>query len=406
MTKFLIYILPFVLSCIPGISLGAGVKLQAYDFYSLILLPFVIYRRSHDQIPASRRLNNSWFWFSVMIILSTFLMQMFQDGSYASSYMKGARFFFPLIICKFLMSYFHFVNKLFFIRCCILSMLICPIIGIYGYVFQIPALTALQDTILDGNLVVRAGSFWQDSGIFGFVCSLFSLVAVYDLFSRWNQSKNLERFSMIGVLILNLVGIVVAFSRMGGVVFIVGLCYLVWRYGKRKSNFFVIALSSIFLISALVFAYVQNIYPALNQNIDKLLVLSSVNSSNVDSISSSRTVMWGKIISGFFEGDIINMLFGYGYRTSNFWSMADNGFLYVLVSSGFVGLLSFVQVVNRLIALNKKNVPNVFFDVFKLTFIGWMLAMMFADVLTYVPTNIMLLTLPLLGLMWKSPKKG
>lgn len=405
MIKFLFYIFPFVLTCIPGITVGS-LKFQAYDIFSFCILFFVISPNKNTVNTKYAFIKKRWLYFSGMIMLSTFLSQIFWDATDCmSSYMKGIRFFFPLLICSFIEKYGKIVNIDILKKCCFASTIICPIIGIYGYIYQIPWLTAVQDTILNGNLIIRAGSFWQDSGIYGFICSYFAVVAIYILSCRWKSTNYKTRFAVLSSLFLNILGVVVAFSRMGGLVLIIGLLFILWKYGKRKSVFKILLSFIIISLSLVLYVYYNNIYPALNQNIDKLLSLSSINSTNVATISSSRSIIWEKILSEFIEGPVLCMILGYGYKTSIFWNMADNGYIYVLISTGIVGVCIFISFFMRMHFFLKKTANNIFVDLASILFVGWSLAMLFADVFTYVPTNIMLLTLPALGILVDSRKK-
>lgn len=408
--SFLFYIMPFVLTCIPGISLGT-IKIQAYDFYTIALIPFVVNYPKFNE-PIFKEIELIWLLLSSFILLSIFCVQINSEGNYSSylivegslfsSYLKGIRFLYPLIICGFIAKYFHLIDLNLFKKCCVLSMLLCPAIGIYGYLFQIPSLTAIQTTISNGVTIIRAGSFWNDSGIFGFVCSVFAVFSIYFLISEKIKKTPKHTFLFCGSLILNIIGFTVAFSRSSFLSFLFGtFAYFLFRGTKQKSILLGIGLASLILIPIGVLIYIYNFFPVFNDNINRILLLTTINTSNASTLSSTRTDLWINILNIFFSGPIFFILFGYGYKIDGLFALADNGFLYALTSTGFIGFSLLILFIFRMFTLLKYYFSNIFFDSAYILFLCWIVSMLFADSLTYVPTNIMLFALPLLGFLYK-----
>ena len=88
-------------------------------------------------------------------------------------------------------------------------------------------------------------------------------------------------------------------------------------------------------------------------------------------ITSSRSVIWSKIINGFNELNIFEKIFGAGFGFSNSVAMhySHNDFIEIIVTHGYIGIILYMISIILLIKILFKNKKIPFIILFLCIFI-------------------------------------
>lgn len=388
--RYFFYLLPFVISCIPGVSLSEDIIIQAYDVYFPLLLVIILLERkwtikNHNV----DFVLNVWNVFVFILILSLLLTCLLDLRFYFSALLKAFRLIYPSILLVFVFGHRSLIKIKYFNFGFLLSMLICPLIGILGYAYQIDSLIAKQTTLIDGVQFYRAGSFWKDSGVLGVLSAVYSLISIALLF-RTNYSSRIKLLIVISIS-LNLVALGLSFSRTGMLIVCIGIFIIICQLKVRKILFWGIPFFFI-LIFVISYLYQSNALPELDQLYNRFVAVLNFSTSNADDVSSGRTSQWFSTLDFFlFNSNIYRLMLGYGYKTdSNILPLSDNGLLYILITTGVIGLCCFIFFITVLFCTSwHDNRKPILLLVHKLVLCSWMISMVFVDSLTYIPVVVL-----------------
>lgn len=387
--NMLFVLLPFVLFCIPGYSLNDDIIIQAYDVYFPLLF-FVLMIRGRCRIYKSAKAVYTWWNIFVWILICSLFLTCIIDGNfYFGAILKSIRLFYPSIMVLFFFSYSYLFAFDRFLQFFFASMLLCPLIAIVGYFFQIDSLIAKQSTMVGDALLFRAGSFWKDSGVLAIISSLFSLISIAIMISKKLKVK-LMCLLLIS-LSLNLTALGLSFSRTGFLILGAGILYILFHMNARKIIPGVLPI--VFLLVLLIFYLQQSDTLAeLEQVYSRIDSIFSVNSGNSNDVSSGRTDLWTTTLFNFFnKSDFYRLLLGYGYKTdTNILMLSDNTYIYVLISTGFIGFLCFFFFMfvftHESITFRAKSTLLI---LQRIVLYGWIISMFLVDSLTYIPVVVL-----------------
>lgn len=388
LVRLLIYILPFVLSCIPGYGITSDIVIQSFDVYFAVIITILLFNHSKENKP--KKLNDimqMWSWFVAIIFISLVLNCLWQSVLDLSAVSKACRLLYPIFLVNFLWYFRQHLDR-YFMLLIIISGIISASIAIYGYFFQIEMISASQTMLVNGIVMNRAGSFWGDSGMVGLLSCIYIIIGIILIVksSFTNASSKILAYTCV---VINLASLSLSYSRSGIVALFGTLCVMMFMLGKKK----LYRLLIVILIFAIVLfiLYDNKVYQELNFFIDsRILTMFETNSRNVNDISSGRIAIWSFVFDKFLDLDMIGLLVGKGYKLENqVYSMADNGYLYILISTGFIGFMCFLLFLVKIVKLYlcaKKVSTTIFLGVS--TFLCWLLASMTVDVLTYTSINL------------------
>ena len=218
--------------------------------------------------------------------------------------------------------------------------------GIVDFVWPVPFPHPAADQFIWLGTVIlrRAQGVFYESSNFGNFCGFFLVVTSAALLARKEQLLHIRRSVLIlSVTILSL-AVLVAFSRSTWASVLVALLVFAMITGKAK-----VQRSAVFLmVLAVPLFLVWKLSPELwsyllNARLGKLSEIFA--SPNL--VTSGRFDTWSRVIS------IINdnpqyLAFGIGYKTLDFTRLfhgeiiVDNGYLSLLLETGFVGLAGFL----------------------------------------------------------------
>lgn len=380
--KCLILLLPFVLTCIPGYQLSETTTIQSFDIYFAVILPLSFIGSSHNKTYSKiNKLMKLWLLFFFVAIVSTIINSLSIEFKSNSAYLKTYRLLYPIILIAFLTKHSKYLRLKSFEKAFLLSMMISPIIGIIGYIQQIPGFIAIQTAQYDGSDVVfsRASSYWQEAGIFGVISSFFILLSIIG-----TMKGGKLRILYIAALFLNVVALFFSGTRSGAIIIVVALAYLSFSFGKKY--FFRFASALAVLLVLIVFLSKNDETGVFNYYLQRMLDVATITSNNAGDVSSTRTVQWVNTFNSFLNSNPFNLLLGYGYKTEIFRQLTDNGYLYILISLGAVGLVIFTYFLYQFYKLDFHDKEGNFINnANKFAFLTWIVSMLFADTLTYIP---------------------
>lgn len=388
MRQYIILLIPFFLTCIPGYTISEGITIQAPDFLMFYLLIYSVRYNCYIQGP-TRQLYYMWKAFFCCVLISFFINILTYQYSFLSPLLKTFRLSYPLILIRYMWINAHYINDK-IDNAVILSGIGCALWAIYGYFFQFPFLTAAQTTVIAGLVVNRAGSFWGDSSILGIVACYYILICIsYILHKRFNSIlwKSVNLLSIV----LNLVAIALSSSRAG---FVSLFCTLIVVGGMSKKISLSKILCLIFFFSFSIYIiYVNNISEELTSFFDtRILPLTELSSGNVNDVSSGRVELWQRSLSQYGDFNLTGLLFGQGYKMDSGIILADNGYIYVLTSTGISGFIFFLRFLFFLLGILKRrdNVHSAYYTIAVALLSCWLIASFFSDCLTYVPAILLL----------------
>lgn len=392
MCKILILILPFTLSCIPGVPLSDNIIAQATDIFMPIALLATVHPSSSPfPMPIRyKKVLRKWTWFVLWVMISFVINSIDQTTSVLPSFFKGLRLCYPIILFIFLWKNIKYIHKD-FDKSIVISGIFSTLLTTYGYFYQIPFLVAVQTIKIDGIVVNRASSFWGDSGVVGLLSCFYILICISYLIHKNFQNKiwNILTYCCI---FFNLATMAMSSSR-SGMVALLGGALVMLTISNKKDLIKFIGLF-IFFISIIIFIYNSNYSKELNSFLDtRILELFTINNKNIDNISSGRTKHWEYILQQFLNSNPITFIFGTGYKMESKTDikLADNGYIYILISTGIIGFILFIRfliyLIQKYIRIKKYNKYS---DIASSLFSSWLIASLTIDLLTYVSVNLLL----------------
>lgn len=390
MRKTLILILPFTLSCIPGIPLTGNIIAQATDIFMPILLLASLHTSSSKMPMQYKKILRKWAWFVLWVMISFAINSIDQSTSVLSSFLKALRLCYPIILFIFLWKNKKYIHKD-FDKLILMSGIFSSILTSYGYFYQIPFLSATQTIEIDGIVMNRAGSFWGDSGVVGLLSCFYILISISYLIHKNFQNK-IWYILTYCCAFLNLTTIAISSSRSGIVALLGGIIVMIAISSKKILIKFIGLI--IFFSFVIIFIYNSNYNKELNSFLDnRILELFTINNKNIENISSGRTEHWENVLQQFLNSNPITFILGTGYKmeSKTHIELADNGYIYILTSTGIIG---FILLSRFLIYLTQKYIRIKRYDKYPYITLSllssWLIASLTIDLLTYVSINLLL----------------
>ena len=178
----------------------------------------------------------------------------------------------------------------------------------------------------------RAGGVFAEANYFGFAMAIICVIAI--------ECISQKKFIYLSLSTIALSGLCIIFSDSRSALLSLAIA-LVLRFGnlKRKRNL----LMALAIIVGIVLVY--HFLPSFNKYIDNRILSIFANylaGNELNSISSGRINIWQRSINGFLKNNILEMMFGTGYKSENVNIMADNSYISTLVTMGIFGMGAFI----------------------------------------------------------------
>nr|MBN2277845.1 O-antigen ligase family protein [candidate division Zixibacteria bacterium] len=202
-----------------------------------------------------------------------------------------------------------------------------------------------------GEFIFRAAGTHGDSGSFGNLMGLVSLVGIWTLIYGKEISGTFSRRAQIflawSAMILSTGALTLSLSRGGIVLLAIGLVVILaplTRNPRRLLKVIFISAMIILLAVGLFGTFVENdlILKAVNMLGERLNSFSDL-TTDFETVSSRRTIFWEKSWL-LWSGNIMAWPFGLGYKSlDNFYdSLPDNNFFQALFEMGLVGVMALI----------------------------------------------------------------
>ncbi len=390
--RFLFYILPIILCCIPSIEISEDVKIQGYDIYFIMIGIIMIFQKKKYFNLNIRRISKYWKWFIFSVFISLFIATIRNQDYLFSAYLKFFRLTYPLIFIHFFTGKLNRIDERRVVYILMISSIICSLLGFIGYYYQLDIFSAKE--MMDiGSVVYRAGSVFQEADAFGLVSAIFFFICLNYLLSKKRQTHNKIPviLSIVGIAFTT-ISIFISYSRSSALALLLGTLYILFT-NKRK-----IAIKLILIIIIIyICLYIINAYcniPEIQTVIDRMSILLQLNSNNVNDVSSGRTERWMWLLKTFYDTpDASILLFGNGYKVSSskLWSLCDNGYLYTLISSGIISFILFMlYIINLFKVLKRQSGNDMILMNIKAIYICYIIVNCFIDVYTITAVNCLL----------------
>lgn len=206
---------------------------------------------------------------------------------------------------------------------------------------QLPLCFAISTIILSILFLIKREQFildtlggidrtgWTDPNYFGMVLGMGTICGLIKLFNidDWKRISLLEKLIYIVVIVLSFPVLLLNASRGAVLSVIVGFVLL---FSISKANI-------IYKVIVLGLSIAGIYYLYSNQYFDLLLVRMEAD----DGTGSNRLTIWRSKISAYSEGNLLQMIFGYGqYKGFRLWNPIGfhNDYVGYLVDYGIVGI--------------------------------------------------------------------
>lgn len=368
----ILYFLLFIIIAGPGIYLGENLITPTDLFIPILFIATL--RRQFKVLPVQKYL----LFYIITIIISLYIGYIFENGIDFSSVLKGIRFsyvvFIPSIIHKYLKRGDYNENQV--LRFTMLSGIASGLVGIILFISQSTLYQAPEKFIFLGNYIYRAGGVFAEANYFGFAMSVLCMIAIECVFHRRFISISLILVAVCGF------GIVISDSRSALLSIAVALIFRYWNFTKMRNIKITIA-----LIIGLCIAYMS--IPTFKDYIDGrifAIFISYIDNGDINSVSSGRLNVWLESIDNYINGNILEILFGTGYKSETLNIFSDNSYISTLVTMGIFGTIAFIVLWVYLKRVSKKfDLKNscIFNKIFKSFITMFLVNMLFLDSMTF-----------------------
>lgn len=250
-------------------------------------------------------------------------------------------------------------------------------IGFLQYLFY-PSLRNLYYLGWDEHLY-RMFSVFLDPNFAGVFFVLVFLLTSGILIKTYKEKKYWITFFLMGLAIMDLIAIYLTYSRSALLMLIFSLFFFLWFYGKQRY------IAAVFVILLVLLLISPKSFQTEGTNIFRI-------ASSEARIESAQTAIK---ISGQ------NPLFGigfnayryaqnrYGFLNNTFWEEThagagtDNSFLFVLATTGIVGISIYFFLLSRMLSLVRKRRDTIH-AIALASFIGIMISSLFINSLFYI----------------------
>lgn len=336
--KFDFVLLVLALISIPGIKIQ-GSLINFCD----IFIPYLFFKylyKSNFKIAIDK--NNVFFDIYVFVSFFSIIIAELQTEIVGFvNYLKLVRLVY-VGFCFFIFSVQSRYLSIVFCNLVIVSAGIVSIIeSIIIYLLQTTYFCSLGDNLqtfnLNGRIMYRAGGIFGEPIAFSLVCCIVIVCASALLIERQYVLICITAIMGGGI------GIVLSGSRTSVVALLVIGIYLLLST-KWKYKIEIIIASGVILGIILIF-YRKNLffYNFMNAKIFALVdAIIAKKSSDYNALSSGRITNWKRIISLYGSSDLVNYMFGYGYKVDRRSIVIDNNYISWLWGTGLVGTVTMI----------------------------------------------------------------
>lgn len=312
----------------------------AFSLILLTLFQFLFHKRITERLK-----SKLWIWFFVLYIISIFstYFSKYPETSYHNLYLLAVGYmFFALNLI--------FLSKNSFIRTLptiiMTSISIGAFLGILGFVFVIPFFAHNIGTGVDPRAVGAA----TDPNNFSLML-IFCMPLLAHWFSKARSS--LEKGLVVLIAVMNIIGLIITYSRGGLIIFSITMALLIIEYRKRfKLKYLGFLMATVSITVLLVITLVPSSYWERQK---------TVTETKRDTAMARRIsyyyVAWDAFkeapIIGSGPGSFIDFFAGTDYArhfSPDYTSLrryAHNTYLEHLVGTGILGLLTFLIIIWR-----------------------------------------------------------
>lgn len=161
-------------------------------------------------------------------------------------------------------------------------------------------------------------------------------------------------------VILFVLGLIMFTAKRSAFIIVLACLPVILYYLKHFRRQFKLNKSTIAVLllitASIILFYVLNI-DTINRGISNFIYRMDRLEGDDGSIGSGRNFIWLGLLNYWYEGEMINQLFGFGYFSSNsIWNnVAHNDFVQYLVDYGIVGLVIWTMVLYKFYRNNGKD---------------------------------------------------
>ncbi|GDX61915.1 hypothetical protein LBMAG33_2250 [Candidatus Levyibacteriota bacterium] len=318
--------------------------------------------------------NNIYLFIGVCILslLYNFERFTFTQIFISSLYILRWIIYFNLFFIFFNLKDYKFTEKLM-----IFSGFIFTIFGYIQYFFY-NNLKNLYYLGWDDHLYRLFSTFLDPnfSGAF-LVLYLFFLVGIY-----YSQKLIYYKKLTLYLILFTIPAIFLTYSRSSLIMLITGGFFLLWFLNKKKQIIYFILIIILFVVTSFKYSTIENM---------NLLRTASIN-ARISSAKEAITIIIDNPLIGIGFNTYRYTQLKYKFRTDNIPYIShsdagtDNSFLFILATTGIIGLISFslliYQIINKTyISMIKYN--NIYAPIFISSFIGILVNSQFINSLFY-----------------------
>ena len=377
---FIILILIFPLAEVGRLQFSNGVAISLNDILlSLTVTSWIIYRLINRQKKTKApALKKPILAFTIIAAISL-LVNVFNlnpTSAFISAMYLVRWFLYALIYFIFLDfdSKFkkHITNAL------LVSGSLVVVAGYIQYFFY-PSLRSLFYLGWDDNLY-RMFSTFLDPNFAGAFFVIFFLFTLSILFNNFKKIVNMKAVALITLCLSSLGAVYLTYSRSAFLMLVVGLLSFLWLKGKRKA-----LIAVFFLLVVLIFLSPKAF------KLEGTNFLRSVSTrERIVSVQQGLGVFLKNPVLGVGFNSYryaLNRDFGMNnaiWQTTHAGAGTDNSFLFVLATTGVVGLPFFIFLIFKLLLLARRHLKNDYAILFFAIILGLIIDSIFINSFFYV----------------------
>lgn len=365
------YILIFCIIAGPGMYLS-GNLITPTD----ILLPVMFLFNINRKLKV-HKIQKYIGLYIIAIILSLMVGVIFNNGIGFSSWLKAIRFSYvlmiPIIVVRYLDVDDYKEDKI--LLCILLSGLISGLIAIVLFLTNSDMYEAPEMFIFFGRYIHRAGGVFAEANYFGVMMTIIIISAV--------ECITRKKYLVISIFVVLICGSGLIFSDSRSALLSLILA-LIFRFANLKKNKNIKFLFGILVVSVICYFYIPIFNSFINNRILSMFT-DYRNGVNVNSISSGRINNWRSILLNNKNNNVIEILFGTGYKSQNLNAIVDNSYLSTMVTLGIFGFYSFARLWFYLLRfVSKFSKKYVLPCILKSIVVVFIITMIFLDTMTMV----------------------
>ena len=377
---------------LPPIPIGA-IEISILEFLTIPTLICLIYNFSKNKFQIKGLLPVGFLRYVIAAIISVISFS-FQASLFEVTIMlRVVRLFemaLPIILASQMIDSFE---KDFPIIPFLVGSAVAAVIGVYMYTSGI-SLRDSQSFASGGELIFRAGGTHGDSGSFGTLMGISSLISIWVLIYFKNPLDKLKtrRFKIIALVSVacTLLGLVATLSRGGFFLLAIGVIVLLVPLLKRPQKFIkVIAVAFILFLAALPIIETFSDDSLLTIGYEfflKRITGMTELADNANRVSGGRVAFW-QMGWDLYSGNPLAWPFGLGYKSlGRYYDIEpDNNFNQSLFEMGIFGAISLLVILASifLVALRCLKTDSQYGILIMALWFSILSNMLSADVLTY-----------------------